>query len=72
MVPQVILHEPPWIHEKREGEANLIDQFARSPELCRYLDATKDCCSPELYDPRVAGEKKRQQGYTGQILLGKK
>jgi hypothetical protein len=59
-----------WIHEKREWEANIIDQFAWSPELCRYLDATKDWYSPELYDLRVAGEKKRQQqGYTGQILL---
>jgi hypothetical protein len=62
-----------WIHEKREWEANIIDQFAWSPELCRYLDATKDWYSPELYDLRVKGEKKRQQqGYTGQIILREK
>jgi predicted PurR-regulated permease PerM len=58
-----------WIHEKREWEANIIDQFAWSPELCRYLDATKDWYSTELYALRVEGEKKRHQGYTGQILL---
>ena len=59
-----------WIHEKREWEANIIDQFAWSPELCRYLDATKNWYSPELYALRMEGEEKRQQqGYTGQILL---
>jgi hypothetical protein len=57
-----------WIHEKREWQANTIDMFAWSPELCRYLDATKDWYSPELYALRVAGEKKRQEGYTRQIL----
>jgi hypothetical protein len=58
-----------WIHEKREWEANIVDQFAWSPELCRYLDATRDWYSQELYALRVEGEKKRQQGNTGQILL---
>jgi hypothetical protein len=61
-----------WIHEKREWEANIVDQFAWSPELCRYLDATKDWYSPELYALKVRGEKKRQQGLTGQIILREK
>ena len=30
-----------WIHEKREWEANIVDQCAWSPVLCRYLDADR-------------------------------
>ena len=61
-----------WIHEKREWEANTVDMFAWSPELCRYLDATKDWYSEELYALRVAGERKRQQGHKTQYLQGEK
>jgi hypothetical protein len=57
-----------WIHEKREWEANTVDQFAWSPALCNYLDATKDWYSEELYALRKAGEKKRQQGFKAQYL----
>jgi hypothetical protein len=57
-----------WIHEKKTWEANLIDMFAWSPELCRYLEATRDWYSDELYALKKAGERKRQQGFTQQIL----
>ena len=30
-----------WIHEKREWEANIVDQCAWSPVLCHYLDANR-------------------------------
>ncbi|MFZ2088301.1 MAG: hypothetical protein WAU47_06975, partial [Desulfobaccales bacterium] len=57
-----------WIHEKRTWEANLVDMFAWSPELCRYLEATREWYSDELYALKEAGERKRQQGFTQQIL----
>jgi len=57
-----------WIHEKKTWEANLIDMFAWSPELCRYLEATREWYSDELYALKSAGERKRQQGFTQQIL----
>jgi hypothetical protein len=61
-----------WIHEKREWEANIIDQCAWSPVLCHYLDANKDWYSEELFALKVAGEEKRQKGYKEQILPHRK
>jgi hypothetical protein len=61
-----------WIHEKREWEANIVDQFAWSPVLCHYLEANKAWYSEELYALKVAGEKKRQQGVKAQYLPGEK
>jgi hypothetical protein len=55
-----------WIHERREWEANAVDMFAWSPVLCRYLEATKDWYSDELYTLKKAGEQKRQQGFQAQ------
>ncbi len=57
-----------WIHEKKTWEANLIDMFAWSPVLCRYLDATQEWYSEELYALKRAGEQKRQQGFKQQII----
>jgi hypothetical protein len=57
-----------WIHEKRTWEANTIDMFAWSPVLCRYLDAAREWYSDDLYALKIAGEKKRQQGFNQQKL----
>ena len=61
-----------WIHEKREWEANIIDQFAWSPVLCHYLDANRNWYSEELFTLKIAGEAKRRQGYTAQYLQREK
>ncbi len=57
-----------WIHEKREWEANIVDQCAWSPVLCHYLDANRNWYSEELFALKIAGEAKRGQGYTAQYL----
>jgi len=57
-----------WIHEKREWEANIVDQCAWSPVLCHYLEANREWYSQELYALKLAGEEKRRQGYTAQYL----
>jgi hypothetical protein len=49
-----------WRYEKREWEANIVDMFAWSPALCRYLDANPDWYSEELAALKQAGELKRQ------------
>jgi hypothetical protein len=61
-----------WIHEKREWEANIVDQCAWSPVLCHYLDANPNWYSAELYNLKIAGEAKRRQGYSAQYLKGEK
>lgn len=57
-----------WIHEQRSWQANTVDMFAWSPILCRYLEATREWYSDELYALKVAGEKKRQAGQARQVL----
>jgi hypothetical protein len=57
-----------WIHEQRTWEANIIDMFAWSPILCRYLDAQREWYSDNLYALKSAGEKKRQEGFLRQRL----
>ncbi len=59
-----------WIHEKREWEANIVDQCAWSPVLCHYLDANRNWYSQELFALKIAGEAKRLQGYSAQYLKG--
>ena len=61
-----------WIHEKREWEANIVDQCAWSPVLCHYLDANRNWYSEELFTLKIAGEAKRRQGYTAQYLQREK
>jgi len=55
-----------WIHEKKGWEANTIDMFAWSPVLCRYLEASRDWYSDSLYTLKMAGEKKRREGFVKQ------
>lgn len=57
-----------WIHEKKEWEANIVDMFAWSPVLCRYLEISKEWYSEELYGLKKAGEQKRQKGFSEQIF----
>jgi ABC-type multidrug transport system fused ATPase/permease subunit len=59
-----------WIHEQKTWEANIIDMFAYSPVLCRYLDTTKEWYSDSLYVLKTAGEKKRHQGFSKQKYSG--
>jgi hypothetical protein len=56
-----------WIHEKREWEANIVDQCAWSPVLCHYLEANRHWYSDELYALMKAGEEKRRQGFQTQF-----
>jgi hypothetical protein len=57
-----------WIHEQKTWEANIIDMFAYSPVLCRYLDTTKEWYSDSLYALKTEGEKKRRQGFNKQKI----
>jgi hypothetical protein len=59
-----------WIHEQKTWEANIIDMFAWSPVLCRYLDATKEWYSDSLYALKTRGEKKRREGLSKQKFSG--
>jgi hypothetical protein len=61
-----------WIHEKREWEANIVDQCAWSPVLCHYLDANRNWYSEELFTLKIAGEAKRRQGDSAQYLQREK
>jgi hypothetical protein len=58
-----------WIHEQKGWEANVMDMFAWSPVLCRYLDASREWYSEDLYALKTAGEKKRQKGFSKQKFL---
>ena len=58
-----------WIHERRGWEANTIDMFAWSPVLCRYLDASREWYSDDLYALKTAGEKKRREGFGKQKFM---
>ncbi len=51
-----------WRYEKDSWEANIIDMFAWSPVLCRYLEANKDWYNDNLLVLKKAGEMKRQKG----------
>jgi hypothetical protein len=55
-----------WRCEKNAWEANIIDMFAWSPALCRYLEVNKEWYGEELLGLKKAGEAKRQQGYAKQ------
>lgn len=57
-----------WLHEKKTWEANIIDSFAWSPVLCRYLAANKDWYSDELHALKKRGDLKRQQGHAQQVI----
>jgi hypothetical protein len=52
-----------WIHEKKGWEANIIDMYAWSPVLCRYMDSSREWYSDDLYALKSAGEKKRQKNF---------
>jgi hypothetical protein len=49
-----------WRYEKKEWEANIIDMFAWSPVLCRYLEINRGWFNEELVALKRAGELKRQ------------
>jgi len=51
-----------WRSEKESWEKNIIDMFAWSPALCKYLDANKDWYNDELLILMRRGEKNRQNG----------
>jgi hypothetical protein len=55
-----------WRSEKNAWEANIIDMFAWSPVLCRYLEVNKEWYGEELMGLKKKGEAKRQQGYAKQ------
>lgn len=57
-----------WLHEKKTWEANIIDSFAWSPVLRRYLEANKDWYSDELHALKKKGELKKQQGHAQQVI----
>ena len=48
--------------EEKLWDSNAITTFAASPIMCRFLEATKDWYSEDLYKLKEAGEKKRRQG----------
>jgi hypothetical protein len=56
-----------WRYEKREWEANIIDMFAWSPVLCRYLETNRGWFNEELVALKQAGELKRRQGQARQL-----
>jgi hypothetical protein len=60
-----------WRYEKGSWEANIIDMFAWSPVLCRYLEANKDWYGDDLLRLKTIGEQKRDRGGQQQILPGK-
>lgn len=51
-----------WRQEKGSWEANIIDMFAWSPVLCRYLEVNKAWYNDDLFELKTAGETKRQKG----------
>jgi len=57
-----------WRYEKDSWEANIIDMFAWSPVLCRYLEGNKEWYSDNLFVLKKAGEMKRQKGARQQNL----
>jgi hypothetical protein len=57
-----------WRYEKGSWEANIIDTFAWSPVMCRYLEANKAWYGDDLMILKTAGEKKRDNGGRQQIL----
>jgi hypothetical protein len=57
-----------WRYEKGAWEANIIDMFAWSPVMCRYLEVNKEWYDDYLMILKTAGEKKRHNGGGRQIL----
>jgi len=57
-----------WRYEKDSWEANIIDMFAWTPALCRFLEANKDWYGDNLFALKKAGEEKRRRGETRQKL----
>lgn len=57
-----------WRYEKGSWEANIIDMFAWSPVLCRYLEVTKDWYGDDLLRLKTIGEQKRERGGRQQFL----
>ena len=57
-----------WRSEKGSWEANIIDMFAWSPPLCRYLEVNKEWFNDDLLVLKKAGEMKRQKGTKPQDL----
>jgi hypothetical protein len=57
-----------WRHEKGSWEANIIDMFAWSPILCRYLEANQAWYNDDLLALKKAGEAKRQKGSARQRI----
>ena len=57
-----------WRYEKGAWEANIIDMFAWSPAMCRYLEANQAWYGDDLMILKTAGEKKRDNGGRQQIL----
>jgi hypothetical protein len=55
-----------WRSERNAWEANIIDMFAWSPALCRYLEVNKEWYSEELMKLKKAGEAKERQGHAKQ------
>ncbi len=51
-----------WKSEKDAWEKNIIDMFAWSPVLCRYLEVNKEWYDDYLVPLKLAGEKKRREG----------
>jgi hypothetical protein len=60
-----------WIHEQKGWEANTIDMFSWSPVLCRYLEMQKEWYSESLCSLKIAGEKKRAEGFLRQRVTQK-
>ncbi len=61
-----------WRYERGSWEANIIDMFAWSPVLCRYLEANKGWYGDELMALKTAGEKKRENAGAWQLWPGTK
>ena len=57
-----------WRYEKESWERNIIDMFAWSPALCRYVQANKDWYDSDILTLKDAGELKRRQGNLRQVL----
>jgi hypothetical protein len=55
-----------WRSERNAWEANIIDMFAWSPALCRYLEVNKEWYGEELMELKKVGEAKGRQGYAKQ------
>lgn len=65
-VAQLTKYPNLWRSEKDAWVSGIIDQFAWSPFLCRYLEINKAWYSDGLLLLKAKGEARRQQGSTRQ------